>query len=57
MKSFSSQAINYFTNLKTPDNIIAGINIINPYESNDVRKVIADFYNKFYNDNKKRIFI
>ncbi len=57
MKSFSSQAINYFTNLKTPNNIIAGTDIINPYKSNDVRKVIADFYSKFYNDNNQRIFI
>jgi hypothetical protein len=55
--SFSSYAIKYFINLKTPKSINAGINIINPYDSKDVKKVVKEFYKKFYNDNNKRIFI
>jgi hypothetical protein len=55
--NFSSQAIKYFTNLKPQKSINAGIDIINPYESNTVKKVIREFYSKFYNDNNQRIFI
>lgn len=55
--NFSDKAIKYFTKLKTTDNINTGIDIINPYESNAVKRVVKEFFNKFYNDNNKRIFI
>jgi hypothetical protein len=55
--NFSSQAIKYFKSLKTPKSINAGIDIINPYESITVKKVIREFYSKFYNDNNQRVFI
>jgi len=54
---FSIQAIKYFENLKTPKSLNAGIDIINPYKSKDVKNVVKEFYNKFYNDYDKRIFI
>jgi len=54
---FSTKAANYFLNLKTPDKILKGINIINPYESREVRKIVKEFLTKFYSDNKERLFM
>ncbi|HSL89480.1 MAG TPA: uracil-DNA glycosylase family protein [Ignavibacteriaceae bacterium] len=44
-------------NLKTPDKILKGISIINPYESGEVRKIVNEFFTKFYSDNKERLFM
>lgn len=54
---FSTKAANYFLNLKTPDKILKGISIINPYESGEVRKIVNEFFTKFYSDNKERLFM
>jgi hypothetical protein len=54
---FSTKAANYFLNLKTPDKILKGINVINPYESGEVRKIVNEFFTKFYSDNKERLFM
>jgi hypothetical protein len=54
---FSTKAANYFLNLKTPDKILKGINIINPYESREVGKIVKEFFTKFYSDNKERLFM
>lgn len=55
--SFASKAIKYFCNLKPLASIHNGVEIINPYESNEVKSVVRKFYTKFYNDKKERIFI
>lgn len=54
---FSTKAANYFLNLETPDKNLKGINIINPYESGEVRKTVNEFFTKFYGDNKERLFM
>jgi hypothetical protein len=54
---FSTKAANYFLNLKTPNKILKGINVINPYESGEVRKIVNEFFTKFYSDNKERLFM
>ena len=55
--SFSTKAIKYFCNLNSHKSIPKGIEIINPYESNAVKSIVKNFYTKFYNDDKKRIFM
>ena len=57
MSTFAEKAIKYFTNLKTLDNLPVGIDIANPYESQDVKKVVRKFFNKYFNDNDDRVFI
>lgn len=54
---FSTKAIKYFTNLKTPKIKNHGIELINPYEKYAVKEIVKKFYSKFYNDEKKRLFI
>ena len=57
MPTFAEKATKYFTNLKSPDNLPAGIDITNPYESQDVKNIVITFYKKYFNDNNDRIFI
>ncbi len=55
--SFSNRANKYFCNLKTPDIKNSGVKLINPYESDEAKKIVKKFYKKFYNDDRKRTFI
>ncbi len=57
MSTFAEKAVKYFTNLKSPSHLPGKIEIINPYESEEVKVVVKKFFNKFFNDNNKRIFI
>lgn len=55
--TFSSQAIKYFCNLKTPHIKSSGVEVINPYEKDDVKEIVKGFYSKYYNDKKERLFV
>jgi hypothetical protein len=57
MLTFADKAINYFTNLKSPTKLPAGIQILNPYEREEVKTAVSGFFTKYYNDNRKRIYI
>jgi len=55
--TFSYKAVKYFCNLKTPHLILNGVELINPYENDDVKTVVKNFFNKFYYDENERLFI
>jgi hypothetical protein len=55
--SFSNDAIKYFYNLKSRDLKISGIKLINPYEKDEVKEIVKNFYTKFYADENERLFI
>lgn len=55
--SFSKKAIKYYLNLSAPKQLPAGVQIMNPYENEEVKTIVNKFYEKFFNDNKKRTFI
>lgn len=55
--SFSFKATEYFCNLKVPKPDYESVNFINPYSDDDIRYVVKQFYSKFYNDNKERLFV
>lgn len=57
MQTFAEKAIKYFTSLKAPVNLPSGIEIANPYESIDVKRIIKKFFEKYFNDYNERIFI
>lgn len=56
-ETFGRRAVNFYLNLKKPVNIPDKIEIINPYEDSKVKKTAKKFYDKFFNDNEKRVFI
>lgn len=53
-KSFSDRALNYFLNLQSPQNLPTEIKVMNPYLDEETKTVTTKFYNKYFNDNKKR---
>ncbi|MBK9096775.1 MAG: DUF4918 family protein [bacterium] len=55
--SFSSKAKKYFASLKSYGLNVRGVALINPYENHEVRKVVENFYTKFYTDQSERLFI
>jgi len=56
-ETFSKKAINFFTNLKSPQDLPGNIKVLNPYKDEEVKKIVNDFYNHFFNDNNERVFI
>jgi hypothetical protein len=57
MPNFARKAIRYFTDLKSPSTLPSGIGLLNPYENANVQYAVKEFYQKFYNDDRKRIYI
>jgi hypothetical protein len=57
MPSFADKAIKYFLSIKSHVNLPEGVSIINPYEKEEIKDVIKNYYKKFYNDQDERIFI
>jgi len=55
--SFASKAIKYFNGLKKPGSKFIGVDLINPYETDVVKNIVKEFYNKFYGDKHKRILV
>jgi hypothetical protein len=54
---FADKAIKFFQSLEAPEDIDENIEFLNPYKNEEVRKITSSFYNKYFNDNKKRIFV
>lgn len=57
MLSFATKAIKYFTNLNSTIKLLGRVKILNPYEKNEVNSAVSQFFQKFYYDERKRIFI
>ncbi|MFH1197712.1 MAG: uracil-DNA glycosylase family protein [bacterium] len=55
--TFAEKAIKYFFNLIKPTTLPSSIEVMNPYVSKEIKRVISHFYKKFYADENKRIFI
>jgi hypothetical protein len=55
--TFANKAIKYFLNLRRPSWLTNNIEVMNPYKVKNVQQVVRDFYHKYFNDNKQRLFI
>jgi hypothetical protein len=54
---FSQKAVKYFAQLKSPSPLHENINVLNPYSDKDVRRIVNEFYHKFFKDANERTFI
>lgn len=55
---FSEKAARYFRNLTAPPGLyLDGVEIMNPYESEGIKSILSNFYNKYYADDNQRLFI
>lgn len=57
MTTFADQAIAYYNALTAPTNLPPGVGVMNPYQKPDVREIVREFYLKFYNDARPRVFL
>jgi hypothetical protein len=58
MTTFAEKVISFCSEVEFNGSLPPGISIMNPFRNNpEVLKVIAQFYNRFYNDNKPRHLI
>ena len=48
--------INFFNSLE-PASLPQNIEILDPYHSKEVNSILFSFYNKYFNDSKRRILI
>ena len=55
--SFAVKALQFYLRLNVPKNLPEGIGVMNPYEDEITKKLTAEFFNKFYNDDMPRAFI
>jgi hypothetical protein len=56
-ETFSERAINFFLNLKQPKHLPDKISVLNPYKEKEVKVIVSNFFNLFFNDRNKRTFI
>ena len=54
--SFSTKAVKYFSSIKTPRLNLRGVDLVNPYENNQVKAVVQSFFTKFYSNGNERLF-
>ncbi|WP_461041293.1 uracil-DNA glycosylase family protein [Spirosoma harenae] len=57
MITFADKAIAYYNNLSAPTNLPTGVDVMNPYQTPDVRRIVEEFYSKFFNDTNPRVFV
>ena len=55
--TFADRAIAFYENLQEPTNLPVGVSALNPYREPEVQRIGREFYGKFFNDNRPRVFI
>ncbi len=53
--TFASRAINFFLNFTPHSGLPKNIQTMNPYETEEVKNIIIEFYKKYFDDNHNRI--
>ena len=57
MNTFAYKAIKYFLKLNSHPDLPEKINSINPYLNPEVQSATKQFFNKYFNDSKKRVYV
>jgi hypothetical protein len=57
METFAGKAVRFYLNLNIPSNLPEDIQIINPYEKEEVKRIVRIFFKKFFDDSNERTFI
>jgi hypothetical protein len=55
--SFAENVLRFYTELRIDHPLPRGVQILNPYQDDQAFAACKTFYNKFYNDNRKRFLI
>ena len=57
LKTFGSKATDFFLQLNPQFNLPKDFDYLKSYESPAVQHVTKEFFKKFYNDERKRVFV
>lgn len=57
MKTFADQVNTFNKNLTFRGELPEGIEVMNPFEKQEILNITVDFYNKYYADNRERYLI
>lgn len=55
--TFHKKAIRFFDELVHPNNLPENVTTLNPYENGETKRVLTNFFEKYFNDSNKRVFI
>ncbi|MBL3657849.1 uracil-DNA glycosylase family protein [Fulvivirga sediminis] len=55
--TYAEKILKYYDELKLPDNLPEGVEILYPFAEEEVQRVTRLFYNQFFNDSNKRAFL
>ena len=55
--TFSSKAIEFYSNLYLSKKLPAGIEPMNPYKALGIRNYVESFFQKYFSDNNNRVFV
>ncbi len=56
-KTFAEKAFQFYMTLKLPVTLPAGVKVMNPYQEPTVKEYTTQFLEKFFSDNRKRVFV
>jgi len=54
---FSDGINDFFSNLKAPDHLPEGVDVLWPFDKPEVKRVMKAFYSQYFSDPEKRIFL
>lgn len=54
MKTFSDNLIHFYKNIRPPEKLPRGIDVLFPQQGQQVMKIVRNFFKKFYDDNYPR---
>ncbi|QJW88720.1 DUF4918 family protein [Spirosoma taeanense] len=57
MSTFADKAIAYYNSLTAPASLPPGVGAMNPYQQPEVRKIVGEFYTRFFSDTSPRVFV
>ncbi|MDX1371470.1 MAG: DUF4918 family protein [Nitrososphaeraceae archaeon] len=55
--SFANKVIRFCENLKSPQKLPGGVEVLNPSIDLEIKNIVKEFYLKYYNDNHSRIYL
>ncbi len=55
--TFSDGTLKFFSTLKVPEYLPEGVEVLWPFDREEVKRVMMAFYSQYFSDNEKRIFL
>jgi hypothetical protein len=54
---FANHVIDFLLSLKTPEGFPQSVEVLNPYQLDEVQNIVRQFYQTYYADTEKRVYV